>query len=657
MLRTQYSRSLTVVARRHNQASFSSTSTALMHQPNAPLDLDPSFQALLKDADMSLRRHKSERPLNKEYAPRRELQVYPSEEPVADNYIPELDVEPQDGYTPRERRKSPAALLGSLQIGEVVLPFELKETITRLIAQSDKNMLHTDAMRLFAKDNGEDLDWNAAYDVRYKSRQQAARLAERDGTAFASVALPSHYAAICAVLDHVKRRLGPDLNITRVIDWGAGIGSGLWAASHTFQKGRDFYALPSDDDPRLSRSIFSSYVAIDQRPGLTKIGQKLLADVPVGDMEVSFQRNFRETNVVEREEGKGVLAMSAFMLSTLSTEHARKQLLKEMWESGAGMMVLIDHNTSLGFECIAEARQFLLRLGRKETEGLDAEDAIDRGSHVVAPCPHDGVCPLYQTGAMSKLVCGFEQRLKRPAFVRKTKHSRMGEEDVGYTYVVIRRGARPSRVDTKVGRVGEVGRRDLIEAVNLLPTEMSELEEVPTSADGRPSSDDNIKPELPGELHHPVEEDVALEPLVVRKEVDVILRREAYSWPRLIFPPIKNGGHIILDGCAAEGKIMRMIIPKSQGKQPYYDARKSAWGDLWPHDPKNAPQERHIPLRGKGRASAMGTANDIGKQGKQRSKEQVPGHSYTKIAGDVKRAGRERKQLRKLREHEDERWL
>jgi len=50
----------------------------------------------------------------------------------------------------------------------------------------------------------------------------------RDGTAFASIALPAHYAAIYAVLDHVKRRLEREWNVERVIDWGTGTGSGLW---------------------------------------------------------------------------------------------------------------------------------------------------------------------------------------------------------------------------------------------------------------------------------------------------------------------------------------------------------------------------------------------------------------------------------------------
>lgn len=35
------------------------------------------------------------------------------------------------------------------------------------------------------------------------------------------------------------------------------------------------------------------------------------------------------------------------------------------------------------------------------------------------------------------------------------------------------------------------------------------------------------------------------------------------------------------------GEIARIVIPRSQGKQMYYDARKSSWGDLFPHEPKN----------------------------------------------------------------------
>lgn len=93
---------------------------------------------------------------------------------------------------------------------------------------SDKPLLHVDAKRLFLDDSTNSAKWDASYDVKYKSGRQAYQHGERDGTAFASVALPSHYAAIVAVLDHVRQRLGPTWMAQHIIDWGSGTGSGLW---------------------------------------------------------------------------------------------------------------------------------------------------------------------------------------------------------------------------------------------------------------------------------------------------------------------------------------------------------------------------------------------------------------------------------------------
>ncbi|KAG4305847.1 hypothetical protein PORY_000757 [Pneumocystis oryctolagi] len=55
----------------------------------------------------------------------------------------------------------------------------------------------------------------------------------------------------------------------------------------------------------------------------------------------------------------------------------------------------------------------------------------------------------------------------------------------------------------------------------------------------------------------------------------------SYSWPRLILPPLKKRGHVIMDACISNGTIQRLIIPKSQGRLAYRDARKAHWGDLW----------------------------------------------------------------------------
>lgn len=53
--------------------------------------------------------------------------------------------------------------------------------------------------------------------------------------------------------------------------------------------------------------------------------------------------------------------------------------------------------------------------------------------------------------------------------------------------------------------------------------------------------------------------------------------------PRIIRPPLKRSGHVIQDSCMPDGTIQRFVVPKSAGSQVFYDARKSQWGDAWPH--------------------------------------------------------------------------
>jgi ribosomal protein RSM22 (predicted rRNA methylase) len=400
------------------------------------------------------------------------------------------------------------------------------------------------------------------------------------------------------------------------------------------------------------------------------------------------------------------IALSAFALSSLPSALARKQLVKEIWESGADTIVLIDHNNIEGFEHIAQARELLLKLGRKEIERAEAEKAEAKagvegqetsaiqesapvqeetalqqdssasetpttstiqstqpaqavqatpsgplGSYALAPCPHDGVCPLYRPQSKAhKLICGFSQRIQRPAFVRKTKASGVGHEDIGYSYVVIRRGARPGLPADEVagtdaldfmkrGRVGLVGKRDEERRMEraeaaLGPKEIEELEAGTdaVSPEGTEATEKTSSAEYAADLQASPRSSSSIAStgttgVTGTTSLEDALRLEANRWPRLIFPPLKRSGHIILDVCSPTGKILRSTIPKSQGKQPYYDARKSDWGDLFPHAPKNKPVERHIPEdkkskdKGKGGGEHQAKGTDIGKRGVRMGKE------------------------------------
>ena len=131
--------------------------------------------------------------------------------------------------------------------------------------------------------------------------------------------------------------------------------------------------------------------------------------------------------------------------------------------------------------------------------------------------------------------------MERPPFVRRTKHSGVGHEDIGYSYVIIRRGPRPSIPDVKVGRLGEVGRRQLqLEEAKHPPVELEldegNLQTPPTTT---------VASTLPDKMMEP--HDLSL------VEMENLMKAEAFHWPRIITPPLKKSGHIIMDVCSPSG--------------------------------------------------------------------------------------------------------
>ena len=88
---------------------------------------------MLKDADLSLLRHKARDSSQTELQSRRELEIYPSDSLDELQTAEELE-QGEPGHNHREQQKSPAASFGSQQIGAVILPLDLQQTITRRIA-------------------------------------------------------------------------------------------------------------------------------------------------------------------------------------------------------------------------------------------------------------------------------------------------------------------------------------------------------------------------------------------------------------------------------------------------------------------------------------------------------------------------------------------
>lgn len=156
--------------------------------------------------------------------------------------IPHDDPDWDTVHDPSMGRKSPAAAFGSdHQLGSVLLPLELQRAINMVLSgklclanskgvslkqsEVDRYQLREDAQRIFTDESSR---WKTTFDEHYRSYSQASRKGERDGAAFAAIALPAHYSAIHAVLENVKHRLGPGHRVTSVMDWGSALGSGFW---------------------------------------------------------------------------------------------------------------------------------------------------------------------------------------------------------------------------------------------------------------------------------------------------------------------------------------------------------------------------------------------------------------------------------------------
>jgi ribosomal protein RSM22 (predicted rRNA methylase) len=118
---------------------------------------------------------------------------------------------------------------------------------------------------------------------------------------------------------------------------------------------------------------------------LTNLVLNAALDIAAENLDVRWQKGFREEDKPLQDDAEKTVALSAFMLTTLPTPIAQKALVEEMWGSGAHTIILIDHDTTEGFKAIAHAREHILELSRLETGDSEIHSSGPAGFHVLAP--------------------------------------------------------------------------------------------------------------------------------------------------------------------------------------------------------------------------------------------------------------------------------
>lgn len=216
-----------------------------------------------------------------------------------------------------------------------------------------------------------------------------------DALAYAIVRMPATYAAVRAALAQTAQ-IVPDFGPRTLLDVGAGPGTATWAACDAW--------------PSLERATL-----IDDNPHLLALAQAMQAS-----LDISAQRSAMAAALPDAASADVVLA--SYVLTELPDASLRATL-DRLWDKAERLLVIVEPGTPNGFKRILACRDAL----------------IARGAQIVAPCSHEGRCPL----ADGPRWCHFSARVPRSRDHLLVKDADVPFEDEKFSYLVAGKGFPP----------------------------------------------------------------------------------------------------------------------------------------------------------------------------------------------------------------------
>lgn len=215
---------------------------------------------------------------------------------------------------------------------------------------------------------------------------------------------PACWATNYRVLYELARR-APDFQPASILDYGAGPAPGLAAAQQVWP------------------GTFQQAVAVEPSGHMGEIGKYLTADLrlPVVEWRRCLYDSLETFDLV----------IASYVQMEMRGQSSRDAVIKQLWNrlSPGGVLVLIEPGTPTGFRFIHHTRElFISRVGLENF-------------HFVAPCPHEGMCPVALTG---RDWCHFAQRVRRtPHRLYNKGSARRFMEEEKFSFLCIRKAPGP----------------------------------------------------------------------------------------------------------------------------------------------------------------------------------------------------------------------
>ncbi|KAK6122552.1 hypothetical protein DH2020_043705 [Rehmannia glutinosa] len=315
---------------------------------------------------------------------------------------------------------------------------------------------------------------------------------------------------------------------------------------------------------------------VEPSQSMQRAGQSLVKDLSKLPLIQSYESIQSLSKHINKSGRRHDLVIASYVLGEIPSLKDRITLVRQLWDLTGDILVLVEPGTPQGSNIISQMRSHILWMEKRRSRKLqnaakkDAKDlmTLKTGAFIVAPCPHDGPCPLQNTDKY----CHFVQRLERTSSQRSYKRSKgplRGFEDEKFCYVAFRRGTRPSESwpldGMKFETLKEIHAKrvpdDLeIDVESQFGTEESHNDQYGENDDNTASHDLDLS-ETDAATENDSEEEEDDDEEAPRADL-------GSGWGRIIYMPFKRGKRVEMDVCRAtngegtEGSFDRVVVTK-----------------------------------------------------------------------------------------------
>lgn len=286
------------------------------------------------------------------------------------------------------------------------LPAGLAAAIARQLEHRPRKALQESAQRL-------------SENYRARKPTDAAIRDETDALAYALTRMPATYAAVIAALGRLTEQK-PDFAPETLLDAGCGLGAAAYAASAVW--------------PALGQMTL-----LDRSSAFLALAARLAAE--------SGAEAVATADIIRADLGRLPAASSSSDLVAVS--YALTELLEAdlaavaaaLWARTAGALVIVEPGTPRDHARLMTIRARLIALG----------------ATILAPCPHQGPCPVQPPDW-----CHFSVRLPRSREHKLLKEAQAPFEDEKFSYLIAVRDGAPCNArliaTTRVSKPGLVAK-------------------------------------------------------------------------------------------------------------------------------------------------------------------------------------------------------